>query len=77
MAIVPLIPPGWVMIISGSLEAPADHPWIDFWLVPFCCSAHPALDLGLKLGVVGAEVECVEAVNDIAHQVAHLGVINV
>jgi len=32
-------------------------------------------DLRLELGIVGLEMECVEAVDDSAHQVAHLDVI--
>jgi hypothetical protein len=53
-----------------------EHLWIDGRLIPSAGDRHPASDLCLQPGFIGAEVEGVEPVDDVSHQGAHLIIVD-
>ena len=69
---VAMRPPLLGRTVVALFRPATDHPLIDFRLVPFHRDAHPALDGRLQLGIVTFKMESVEAVDDVAHQIAHL-----
>ncbi len=53
------------------------NPFIQVRLVPFRGHGGPAVDPGLELRIVDPHVERVEPIDDLLHQLTHLGVVNV